>query len=94
VNPIGIWPFPPPWLFAVGGGFMLVWRPGSPEERVIRRFDVLDSETIRYAQMIRDSADLGMPSDSDQGAGGESSLPTATIVQYVSSTLVTCAVPA
>jgi hypothetical protein len=93
IGPIGIWPFPPPWLFAVGGGFMLIWRPGTPEAREVRSFACLDSETIRYAKLIRDSADLLWPTDSDEGAGAEASLPTATIVQYAVGTLVTCGVP-
>lgn len=93
LGPIGIWPFPPPWLFAVGGGYLLIWRPGTPEEREVRAFACLDSETIRYTKMIRDSAELLWPTDSDEGAGSEASLPTATVMQYAVGALVTCGVP-
>lgn len=92
-GPLGIWPFPPPWLFAVGGAYQLIWRPGTPDERLVKTFPALDQHVIRYAQMIREANDLQMPFDSDEGAGSESTRPTATIVQYALGALVTCGVP-
>jgi hypothetical protein len=95
---IEVFPFPPAWLFAVpGGAYQLVWRPGTPEARELHRFESLSygqlAEVAEIIERMRDADSLSLVSDADAAGGAESSSPTATIVQYVVSTRVTCSVP-
>lgn len=92
---IEVFPYPPAWLFAMGGAYQLVWRPGTPEERVISQFGQLNrgqmAEVEDIIARLMNAEDMSTVSDSDSGGGKESNLPTVIFFQLVVAPAVSCA---
>jgi hypothetical protein len=103
---LGIWAFPPPWLFNPSGGLRVVWHEGQPDEVVVREWEGeftrhLDAAQ-RFYEIIRDSDSLEFVSDADAAAGSDVSGRTANVavcvfgpdmVQLVSGVRIVCGVP-
>lgn len=96
---IEVFPFPPPWLFRVPGGgetrYRLVFRPGTPHERVVREYSgelrfIIPAMREMY-EKIRFSDTLLDVSSSDSGTVTAVSKPTGTVHQYATQARVTCA---
>lgn len=86
--PIVVFSYLPYYMFYIPGtgGLRLVWRPGTPEEREVRRFEQLDWQAIAYAKMISESESLHEVSDADSGSASEDHRPTAAVIQHHSAT--------
>lgn len=88
---IDVYPFPPPWLYqSPQGGYRLIWKPGTADERVVREFVRLEPWVWEYEQTIRYSATLLNVGDVDAGAAAEANGPTATVYQYATAALAQC----
>ncbi len=63
----------------------VIWRPGTPEERVLREWPEFHPSQVKWAEEILRSMSVAFPAESDGGVAVDGQRSTATVRQYAAA---------